>query len=463
MDNQNLQEKTGKFKNLADRVKEANILLVDDEQTVLETLSGLFSLKGYNVDTAQDGGEALRKINKKEFDLLVTDIKMPMLSGLDLLKEVKRKKLDTKVVMITGYGQIPEAVSAMKAGAYDYFTKPLNDAKLLSTIERALKESLLNGTEFLNLSPLPEIVTQDPAMRKILKLVEAVADKVATILINGESGTGKSLLARYAHEKSSRRNRPFVQITCGAMPETLLESELFGHTKGSFTGAVDEKMGLFEIADGGVVFLDEISSASPSLQVKLLGVLENQTFNKIGRPTPKKIDIKVIVATNTPLEDLVVANAFRKDLYFRVNTLPITIPPLRNRPGDIELLCKHFIKKFNALSKKGVLGITEALKRKMLTYPWPGNVRELQNVVQRGLIFTEGKHMDLKDVKFLFDEEDRKQDHPEDALKSSMQLQEKEVLKATLKRFEGNKTRTATFLGLNRSTLYKKLKLYSMG
>ncbi|MFQ5862883.1 MAG: sigma-54-dependent transcriptional regulator [Candidatus Brocadiales bacterium] len=446
-----------------DKIREASVLLVDDEEVVLESLHGLFSLEGYTVDTAQDGVQALRKIGRRDFDLVVSDVKMPKLSGLDLLKKVKKKKSDTRVIIITAYGQITEAISAIKLGAYDYLTKPLDDTTLLSTVERALRKGPADDDQLNHVNlPLQELVTQDPTMLELLKLVDNIANRDTLVLLQGESGAGKSLIARYIHEKSHRREKPFVHITCGALPETLLESELFGHTKGAFTGALQDKIGLFELADGGDIFLDEISAASPALQVKLLDVLESKTFNKIGSVTPIRTDVRVIVATNTPLEELVNANAFRKDLYFRINTFPIAIPPLRNRPGDIELLCKHFIKKHNSLNGKEIQGITGGLKKRLQSYHWPGNVRELENVIQRGLIFAEGKYIDVKDVNFLFKEGNPHLNAPEVALEASLQKQEMEILKATLERFKGNKSRTAAFLGLDRSTLYKKLKTHDL-
>lgn len=443
--------------------RKGNILLVDDKESVLESLQELFSRKGYTVDTAQDVSEALRKIDKRPFELIVSDVRMPGLSGLDLLKEVKKKNTDTRVIIITAYGQIAEAVSAIKQGAYDYLAKPLDDDTLLFAVEMALRERLEDRSRFFNENlPPQEIITRDPAMLKIIKLVDSIADSETTILLQGESGTGKSLIARHLHEKSQRRGKPFVHITCGALPETLLESELFGFTKGAFTGATEEKLGLFELADGGDIFLDEISVASPALQVKLLRVMENKTFNKIGCVRSICTDVRIIVASNRPLEELVKAKLFREDLYFRINTLPIQIPPLRNRLCDIELLCEYFIKKYSSLNAKDIQGMTDGLRKKMLSYHWPGNVRELENVIQRGLVFAQGKYLDVRDVSFLFEEGNPCPNAPKVALKASLQVQEEELLKATLKRFKGNRSRTASFLNLNRSTLYKKLRMYNL-
>lgn len=443
--------------------QKASILLVDDEESILESLEGLFSLKGYDVDTAQDGTQALQKIGQGAFDLVVSDVRMPRLSGLDLLKEVKRKNGNTRVIMITAYGQISEAISAIRQGAYDYLTKPLDDAELLSAVERALGDEPADKAQSLHIDlPPPVIITQDPAMFEILRLVDIIANKDLTILLQGESGTGKSLIARYIHQKSRRRSKPFVHVACGALPEPLLESELFGYARGSFTGASGDKKGLFELADGGIIFLDEILVAPPALQAKLLGVLENKMFNKVGSTTPVKVDVRILVATNGPIEESIKSKIFREDLYFRINTLPIIIPPLRNRPGDIELLCEHFIKKYSPSFNKVILGITEELKKKMLSYHWPGNVRELENVVQRGLIFVEGKYLDFKDLSFIFEEGNPNPNATDATLKTSVQVQEKEILQTTLKRFRGNKSRTATFLGLDRTTLYKKLRLYNL-
>ncbi|HHT9119435.1 MAG TPA: sigma-54-dependent transcriptional regulator [Candidatus Hypogeohydataceae bacterium YC41] len=443
--------------------QKASILLVDDERVVLESLGWLFSLNGYKVDTAQDGTQALQKIERRAFDLVVSDVRMPELSGLDLLGEVKRKNRNTRVIIITAYGHIQEAVSAIKQGAYDYLTKPLDDAILLSTVERALKEGSADKTQYRCVDfPLPKIVARDPAMREVMKLVDAIADKDITILLQGESGTGKNLIARYLHKKSHRKSKPFVHITCGTLPEPLLESELFGYLKGAFTGAVEDKLGLFELANEGTIFLDEISIASPTLQVKLLGVLESKTFNKLGGAIPINVDVRVIIATSIPLEDLVKARIFREDLYFRIKTLPIVLPPLRSRPGDIEPLCQYFIKKYSTFNNRAILGLTEELKKKVLNYSWPGNVRELENVIQRGIIFAEDEYIDIKDVSFLLEECNPNPKDQEATNMNSLQIQEKELLKSTLERFKGNKRQTATFLNLDRTTLYKKLKIYDL-
>jgi DNA-binding NtrC family response regulator len=376
---------------------------------------------------------------------------------------VQRKQGNTRVIIITAYGHIPEAVCAIKEGAYDYLTKPLDDTLLLSAVARALKEGWCGDPH--KSSPdvqLPEIVALSPTMIEVMRLVEALADKDVTILLQGESGTGKSLIARYLHKRSRRNSKPFVHITCGALPEPLLESELFGYVKGAFTGALEDKVGLFELANGGTIFLDEISIAPPALQVKLLGVLENKTFNKLGSTTPVRVDVRVIIATSVSLEEMVKTKLFREDLYFRIQTVPIVIPPLRQRREDIEPLCKYFIKQYSTFSSRAISGITEGLKKKMLGYAWPGNVRELENVIQRGLIFAENEYIDIKDISFLFEEESDDLKNREGARVNSLQMQEKEVLKAALERFKGNKSQAATFLNVDRSTLYKKLKMYDL-
>jgi len=367
------------------------ILVIDDERSMREFLSIMLEREGYSVVTKDNGNDALDFIRKNNYDLIITDIKMPKMSGIDILRESMNLHPNTPVIMITAFASTEVAVEAMKLGAYDYITKPFNvdeikiiiknalEKKTLFDENMSLKEELKGRYQFSN------IVGKSDKIRKVFELIMKVANSKSTVLLTGESGTGKELVARAIHHNSDRKVQPFVSISCGAIPETLLESELFGHQKGAFTGADSDKKGLFEVADGGTFFLDEVTEAPLSIQAKLLRVLQEKEFKRVGGVKDIKVDVRVIAATNKNLHKLIEDGKFREDLYYRLNVIPIELPPLRERKEDIPLLVSHFINKYNSINKKGIKGIIPEAMEKLEKYTWRGNVRELENVIERAV------------------------------------------------------------------------------
>ena len=367
------------------------ILVIDDERSMREFLSIMLEKEGYKVIAMDNGNDALDFIKKNNYDLIITDIKMPKVSGINILRESMALHTNTPVIMITAFASTDVAVEAMKLGAYDYITKPFKVDEIKVIIKNAiekkslfdenisLKEELKGRYQFSN------IVGKSDKIQKVFELIMKVANSKSTVLITGESGTGKELVARGIHHNSERRDKPFVSISCGAIPETLLESELFGHQKGAFTGADSDKKGLFEVADGGTFFLDEVSEAPPSIQAKLLRVLQEKEFKRVGGVKDIKVNVRVIAATNKNLHKLIEDGKFREDLYYRLNVIPIELPSLRERKEDIPLLVSHFINKYNSINKKGIKGIRPETMEKLERYVWRGNIRELENVIERAV------------------------------------------------------------------------------
>jgi two-component system response regulator PilR (NtrC family) len=367
------------------------ILVIDDERSMREFLSIMLEKEGYKAIAIDNGNDALKFIKENNYDLIITDIKMPKTTGIDLLRESMNIHPNTPVIMITAFASTEVAVEAMKLGAYDYITKPFNVDEIKLIIKKAiekkslfdenisLKEELRGRYEFSN------IIGKSEKIQKVFELIKKIANSKSTVLITGESGTGKELVARAIHHNSDRRNKPFVSISCGAIPETLLESELFGHQKGAFTGADSDKKGLFEIADGGTFFLDEVTESPPSIQSKLLRVLQEKEFKRVGGVKDIKVDVRVIAATNKDLHNLIIDGKFREDLYYRLNVIPIELPPLRDRREDISLLVSHFINKYNSINKKDIKGISPKAMELLERYIWRGNIRELENVIERAV------------------------------------------------------------------------------
>src|SRR5688572_30839065 len=357
------------------------LLILDEDRIMLQSLSQFLLREGYEVRTTDDAKDALAQLETTSFELLLADINMPGLKPADFLRDVRRRFPHTVVIVITGYGSIEGAVEATKTGAFDYLTKPIVDDEIRVVVEKAIRQQSLlcenqTLTQQLDLRfGLENVVGHDYKMLKIFDLVDAVADSRTTVLMTGESGTGKSLLARAVHHRSPRRDKPFVEVSCGALPETLLESELFGHVKGAFTGAVGDKPGRFLAADGGTIFLDEINSASPAMQVKLLRVLQEKALEPVGSHDTRTVDARVILATNTDLQQLVAQQLFRQDLYYRINVVNIRLPNLRERLSDIPLLSGHFLRQFNTQGNRELVGFTDAAIAAMQRYNWPGNVR----------------------------------------------------------------------------------------
>jgi DNA-binding NtrC family response regulator len=445
-----------------------SILVVDDDPIIRKSLQEMLRLEGYQVETASDGTEALRRLEQSSIDVVLTDVKMPALGGFELLAKIKTFSPDTVVILITGYGSIEDAVNGIKAGAYEYITKPLNDDEIKLVIDRSLEHlRLRKENESLKRSlslrfNFSNLLGRDTKMQKVFSLVETVAETEATVLIHGESGTGKTMVARCIHHNSPRTNAPLVEISCGALPENLLESELFGHVKGSFTGAVATKIGKFEAAKGGTVFLDEIDVLPLPLQVKLLRVLQDRKFEKIGSNETVTADVRVIAAANQDLEALVEAGNFRRDVYYRLNVVPVYLPPLRERVGDIPLLAEHFVQKYAERNHKDIAGISEEALEVMCSYGWGGNVRELENAIERAIILCKGRYLTSKD--FPFTSQGNKAKEPEavrlGSLKEELEVAEKGIIEAALKQNNWNRHKTAAMLDINRTTLYHKMKKY---
>jgi len=446
------------------------ILVVDDDPTECKSLAEFLRLEKFTVESTQSGAEAIKLIDERRFQVVLTDVNMPGVTGFDILRHVIQNHPSVSVVLITGYGHIESAVEAIKLGAFDYITKPLSDDKVRVVLERAIEQQRLKqeNTELKKQLGLRNqysmLLGRDHKMQKIYDILEVVADTKATVLLTGESGTGKSLIARTIHHRSSRRDGPFIEVSCGALPETLLESELFGHVRGSFTGAHVDKPGKFELANGGTIFLDEISTASPSLQVKLLRVLQDRVFEKIGSNDPITTDVRVIIATNKNLNDEIEAGHFRADLYYRINVVPIEVPPLRERVGDIAKLAEHFSALYAKENGKNINSVTDTAMRKLQEYSWPGNVRELENVLERAVILAKGNYITVDDLPPHIC--DGVVDIVESAgrlpLKEALEVPEREIIDRALRSTGWNRQKAAELLQINRSTLFKKMRKYSL-
>ncbi len=381
----------------------SQILIVDNEKSMRDFLLIVLKKEGYHCKSAENGREAMKLLESEGADLVLTDIKMPVMDGMTLLKELKRVSPETATVMMTAFASTETAIEAMKEGAYDYLTKPfqIDEVKLIikNVLERKTlrQENLQLRHALKSQSDFTQIIGKSDKMRKVLELVEKVADNKSNILITGESGTGKELIARAIHYNSTRKDHAFVTINCSALPETLLESELFGHMKGSFTGAISNKPGLFETADRGSILLDEIGETSLAIQVKLLRVLQERELRRVGGTKDIKVDIRIIAATNRNLEDLIGEGKFREDLYYRLDVIPIHLPPLRERPEDIPLLADHFLQKYKASLEKEVDGISPEVVRLLSQYEWKGNVRELENILERAVALTSNNTLSMED------------------------------------------------------------------
>jgi DNA-binding NtrC family response regulator len=447
------------------------ILVVDDEELNRDLLQQILDREGYEVAIAANGQEALALLRQEPFHVVLTDLKMPGMTGVEVIRELKMLAPSTMGIIHTAYGSVETAVEAMKAGAYDYVTKPVRRDELLVVIQRALEfqhlhhENVSLRKQLKAKYKFDNIISDSEKMQAIFTQVEKVADTDSTVLIYGESGTGKELIARALHYNSYRQDKPLVPINCGAIPEELLESELFGHEKGAFTGATAQRLGRFELANGGTIFLDEIGEMRPSLQVKILRVLQEREFERIGGTRTIKVDVRILAATNKNLEDLVARQQFRDDLFWRLNVIPITLPPLRERLSDIPLLVAHFIARFNTEKKQHLTGITPVALQMLQSYHWPGNVRELENIVERiailkgsGMIMPED--LPEKIARPSLSRSVPGVNIPDDGIDFDAMVEtfEKQLLMQALVKAGGVKSKAANLLHMNRTTLVEKVK-----
>ncbi len=443
-----------------------SLLLVDDDRQVLESMAGWLRDQGYQLDVAGSLAAARAALAKKPYDVVLADVRLGDGDGFELLADCRAGHPETSVILITGYGTVEMAVDAIRAGAFDLLTKPLIDEELEIAIERALAQrGVIEENKTLKAQldmrfGMENIVGHDHRMLRVFDVVDSVADTKATVLITGESGTGKSLVARAIHRRSGRRDKPFVEVACGALPETLLESELFGHVAGAFTGATGDRMGKFLQADGGTIFLDEIGTATPALQVKLLRVLQEFQFEAVGGSKTLSVDARVILATNEDLGRLVAERRFRQDLYYRVNVINVELPSLRERMSDIPLLARHFLEEVCEESGKQVRGFSDEAMAALQRYGWPGNVRELQNVIERAVLLGKDDTIGMEDLPRGVAAAGPLVVEPigQRTLKEALEGPERQIILEVLESNHWNRFATAEVLGINRTTLYKKMK-----
>ena len=444
------------------------ILVVDDEIKMRRVLQMILQKEGYEIVTSKDGREALQKVEEENFDLVLTDMKMPGLSGIDLLKKIRESDKEIPVIMITAYGTVETAVKAMKEGAYDYLLKPFEKDEMKIIVANALKmKTLVRENRYLRGEleekyKLDNVIGKSSQMQEIYKILREVANTKATVLIQGETGTGKTLVARALHFNSSGKEKPFIHVNCAALPEGLLESELFGHVKGAFTDAVANKPGKFELANAGTIFLDEIVELSPMLQVKLLRVLQEKEFEQVGGIKTIKIDVRVIAATNRDIKKALEGGLLREDLYYRLNVISINIPPLREHKEDIPLLVEYFLQKFNRESGKNIKGVSPRAMDMLTNYNWPDNVREVENVIERAVILGSKNTLLPESLPLhLKKESDKMEIHiPPEGI--ALEKVEKSLIREALKMTKGNQSRAAKLLDISRNTLRYRIRKFGI-
>ena len=447
------------------------ILIVDDEVDALDLMEELFQKNGYDTYTASNGVEALNVLRETEVDIMISDIFMPEMDGMALLDTVGKKYQDMSVLMITAHGTIETAVEAMKKGAKDYILKPLHLDEIVGKVEtisqlktlikenRYLKDKLSKKFNFEN------IIGKNKKMQELFELIRDIAKTSSTVLIRGESGTGKELIANAIHFNSDRIEKPFVKVNCAVLAENLLESELFGHVKGAFTGAIRDKVGRFELAHGGTIFLDEIGDISPNMQLKLLRVLQEGEFERVGGNETKKVDVRILAATNRNLEEAMKSGNFRQDLYYRLSVIPLDVPPLKERKDDIPLLVTYFLERFCVDFKKQIQAVDDDAMSYLQTYDWPGNIRELENLMERAIVLNKSGILTVKDFPISISSAETEEEiniHVDNDLTEVVDNFEKKIILKALRENNFNKLRTAEKLGIHRSTFMSKLKKYEI-
>lgn len=451
------------------------ILIVDDDTLIRHSLYEVLRLEEYDVGLSEDGFAAMEELQASDYDIVLTDIKMPKLDGMALLKKIKESFSKTEVVIMTSYGSVENAVAAMKYGAADYITKPIIDDEIKICIRRILKNMRLEEENKQLRKELQSkkgayknIIGEDPQMQKIFSMVDMISNTGATVLIQGDSGTGKGIIAQAIHANDENRcDKPFIEVSCGALPETLLESELFGHVKGAFTSAIKDRVGRFELAHGGTIFLDEIDTISPMLQVKLLRVLQEREFESVGDEKTKKVDIRIIAATNQDLQACIRNNTFREDLFYRLNVINIKVPPLKSRKSDIPYLVDHFLNVFSERFNKKICSCDRAVHDKFFMYDWPGNIRELENVIERGVVLAQSDRITIHDIPEHLVQCDEQNasfagNNGFSSLKEALKEPERKIITRALEFTNWNRKKTATLLDINRTTLYNKMKEYDL-
>jgi DNA-binding NtrC family response regulator len=446
------------------------VLIIDDDEAILDSCSQVLKKDNHEFVTARTGQEAIDIVTNELFHVVLLDLKLPGMDGMTVLEKLKTEYPEVPVIIITAHASIDSAVEAMKKGAFDYLPKPFTPQELRLAIRKALRnreivlENLYLRKELESKIGFDMVVGKSKRMQEIFDLVRRVAPTDSTVLLTGESGTGKELLARELHKLSHRRSAPFVVVDCGALVETLFESELFGHTKGSFTGAYETKHGRFEIADGGTIFFDEISNIGLNIQAKLLRAIQEKEIIRVGSTTPLKVDVRIIAATNENLEEKVREGKFREDLYYRLSVLPIYLPPLRERMQDIPYLVEHFLQKYNKKMKKKIKSISPQVEQTLMKYQWPGNIRELENTIERAIVLSQDDHIVIENLMvFGLGAAPRVSVPPSttETLKTLEEI-EKEHIKQVLETLGGHRSRAADVLGVDRKTLWAKLKKYDL-
>jgi DNA-binding NtrC family response regulator len=446
----------------------ANILIIDDEESIRDSCTQALDKTGYRVKAVKNATEGLRAFKDEFFHLVLLDLKLPGINGMEVLTKIKEENPETPVIIITGFASIQSAVEAMKRGACDYLAKPFGPEELRIVVKKALDsrkiyfENLSLRKELEGMTEFDMVVGKSSPMNQVMDIVKRVSLSDSTVLITGESGTGKELLAREIHKHSFRKNAPFVVVDCGALVETLFESELFGHVKGSFTGAHQTKHGRFEVANGGTIFLDEISNISLNIQAKLLRVIQEREVSRIGSTKPIKVDVRILAATNENLAESVREGKFREDLFYRLSVVPIHLPPLRERKEDVSLLVDHFLRKYNKKAKKKIRKISPSVKKALMEYDWPGNIRELENTIERAVVLSQSNEIGLEDLVYHGIGSSLALLDPIGGNYKTLEEIEKEYIKLVLQAQYGNKSKTAKILEIDRKTLLAKIKKFNI-